>query len=175
MRMVSLVIRDDIKGESGGAVVELSGEEIIYLSNILYRETKQKPAIELAVNQERERLFEGADDEDIPPPLDLEIVECHFGGEGGKVNDKDPINYANSTGLMWGSIREALKTGSLHLYYDDKQISQLSNRKYSVNSAGEIVLERKEEMKKRGLSSPDMADALGLALYDPPVSDWSLD
>lgn len=139
------------------------------------RLTELKPAIELAVNQERERLFEGADNEDTPPPLDLEIVECHFGGEGGKVNDKDPINYANSTGLMWGSIREALKTGSLHLYYDDKQISQLSNRKYSVNSAGEIVLERKEEMKKRGLSSPDMADALGLALYDPPVSDWSLD
>ena len=41
MRMVSLVIRDDIKGESGGAVVELSGEEIIFLSNILYRDTKQ--------------------------------------------------------------------------------------------------------------------------------------
>jgi len=36
MRMVSLVIRDDISGESGGAVVELSGEEIIYLSNVLY-------------------------------------------------------------------------------------------------------------------------------------------
>lgn len=41
MKMVSLVIRDDVKGESGSAVVELSGEEIIYLSNILYRETKQ--------------------------------------------------------------------------------------------------------------------------------------
>lgn len=41
MKMVSLVIRDDVKGESGGAVVELSGEEIILLSNILYRDTKQ--------------------------------------------------------------------------------------------------------------------------------------
>lgn len=41
MKMVSLVIRDDVKGESGSAVVELSGEEIIFLSNILYRDTKQ--------------------------------------------------------------------------------------------------------------------------------------
>lgn len=41
MKMVSLVIRDDVNGESGSAVVELSGEEIIFLSNILYRDTKQ--------------------------------------------------------------------------------------------------------------------------------------
>ena len=44
-----------------------------------------------------------------------------------------------------------------------------------MNSSGRIELERKESMKKRGLSSPDMADALALALHDPVVSDWSLD
>ena len=44
-----------------------------------------------------------------------------------------------------------------------------------VNSAGKIELERKEAMKKRGLSSPDMGDALALALHDPLVSDWSID
>lgn len=137
------------------------------------RLTELKQEIVDEVNAQREELYRDA--EDVPPPLDLEIVECHFGGEGGKVDEKDPISYANSTGLMWGAIREALKAQRLHLWYDDKQISQISNRKYSVNSAGEIVLERKEEMKKRGLSSPDMADALGLALYDPLVSDWSLD
>ena len=44
-----------------------------------------------------------------------------------------------------------------------------------MNSSGRIELERKEAMKKRGLSSPDMADALALALHDPTVSDWSLE
>ena len=76
---------------------------------------------------------------------------------------------------MWGAVREALRTGRLHLWYSDVQISQLSNRKYSVNSSGRIELERKEAMKKRGLSSPDMADALALALHDPTVRDWSLE
>ena len=76
---------------------------------------------------------------------------------------------------MWGAVREALRKGTIHLWYDDKQISQLSNRKYAVNSSGKIELERKEAMKKRGLSSPDMADALALALHDPVVSDWSLE
>ena len=99
-------------------------------------------------------------------------MECHFGGEGGTISDDDPIEYQNSTGLMWGAVREALRNGTIHLWYDDKQISQLSNRKYAVNSSGKIEL---EPMKKRGLSSPDMADALALALYNPVVSDWSLE
>lgn len=105
----------------------------------------------------------------------LDIVECHFGSAGGTVNADDPIEYQNSTGLMWGTLREALRTKTLVLWPDDKQISQISNRKYFVNSAGRIELEKKDAMKKRGLSSPDMGDALALALYDPAPVTWSLD
>ena len=36
-------------------------------------------------------------------------------------------------------------------------ISQFSSRKYRITSRGKIALERKEEMKKRGLQSPDRA------------------
>ena len=122
----------------------------------------------------RAERYENADPEDTPPPFVLEIVECHFGGEGGTVSDDDPIEYHNSTGVMWGAVREALRVQSIKLWPDDKQISQLSNRKYMVNSAGKIELERKEAMKKRGLSSPDMGDALALALYDPLLPTWSL-
>lgn len=123
------------------------------------------------IEREREGLYE---DDDAPPVMSLDIVECHFGGEGGTVNDADPVEYQTSTGLMWGTVREALRTQSLKLWPDDKQISQLSNRRYVVNSTGKIELEKKEAMKKRGLSSPDMGDALALALYDPLVSDWSI-
>ena len=123
------------------------------------------------IEREREGLY---GDDDAPPAMSLDIVECHFGGEGGTVNDADPVEYQTSTGLMWGTVREALRTQSLKLWPDDKQISQLSNRRYVVNSAGKIELEKKEAMKKRGLSSPDMGDALALALYDPLVSDWSI-
>ena len=56
---------------------------------------------------------------------------------------------------MWGLLREKLRRHEIELVYDDKQITQLSNRKYRINSDGKIELERKEEMKKRGLTSPD--------------------
>jgi phage terminase large subunit len=106
------------------------------------------------------------------PRLDLEIIECHFGGKGGKVDDADPVEYSNSTGLMWGAVRKKLKDGTFQLPDNDALFSQLSNRKYVVNKDGKIELERKESMKKRGVSSPDIADALALALYDPP--QWTV-
>ncbi len=126
------------------------------------------------VEQQRKSKYADADPEDRPPPFELEVVECHFGGEGGTVSDDDPIEYQTSTGLMWGTVREALRLQTIKLYPDDKQIAQLSNRKYTVNSKGKIELEKKEAMKKRGLQSPDMADALALALYEPRVPTWEL-
>lgn len=107
------------------------------------------------------------------PRLDLEIIECHFGAAGGKIDEDDPVEYSNSTGLMWGKIRKLLQNGALQIPDDDALISQLSNRRYIVNKDGKLELERKEAMKKRGLPSPDIADALALALYDPN-NEWTL-
>lgn len=106
------------------------------------------------------------------PKIDLEIMECHFGGAGGKVREEDPIEYSNSTGIMWGAVRQALMDGTLQIPNNDTLISQLSSRKYTVNKDGHLELERKEAMKKRGLPSPDIADALALALYEP--QGWNL-
>lgn len=101
------------------------------------------------------------------------IIEGHFGGAGGKLFTSDPVRYSNSTGMMWGTIRELLRHNKLTLWYNDSQISQISNRKYRVNSDGDIELERKEEMKKRGLKSPDLGDALALAIYVPPTMNMA--
>lgn len=132
---------------------------------------EQKEQIIVDIMKERE----GKEYEQSLPEFKLEFVECHFGGAGGKINENDPVEYSNSTGIMWGSIREELRNNRLKLIRDDRLISQLSNRKFIVNSKGAIELERKEAMKKRGLTSPDLADALGLALYNPVLSDWTLD
>ena len=101
----------------------------------------------------------------------VKTYECHFGSEGGKNSKNEPIEYSNSTGLMWGLVRSKIMNNELTLIYDDTQISQLSNRKYRVNSDGKIELERKEEMKKRALTSPDMGDALALSLWEPKTKE----
>ena len=133
------------------------------------------------IDEQREEIIESVEKEreehDIEaPPFVFEVYECHFGGEGGPVggDEDDPVEYANGTGIMWGTVRLALFNQTLKLWENDLQISQLSNRKYVINSKGKIELERKEAMKKRGLPSPDMADALALALYEPRRYTWEL-
>jgi len=46
---------------------------------------------------------------------------------------------------------------------------QLSLVKWGRNDRGKIVIERKEALAKRGISSPDHADALMLTFVDPPA------
>ncbi len=121
-----------------------------------------------------ERASEAEDGEEIPE-FELKIMECHFGGAGGKIDSEVPVEMENSTGVMWGTVREKLRKGELAICRSDKLISQLSTRKYVVNSDGKIVLEKKEAMKKRGVKSPDIADALALALYTPKRPSFELE
>lgn len=121
-----------------------------------------------------ERASDAEDGEKIPE-FELKIMECHFGGAGGKIDSEDPVEMENSTGVMWGTVREKLRKGELAICRSDKLISQLSTRKYTVNSDGKIVLEKKEAMKKRGIKSPDIADALALALYKPKRPSFELE
>jgi hypothetical protein len=43
---------------------------------------------------------------------------------------------------------------------------ELASVKYRIDSSGRIVVESKDDMKRRGLRSPDLADALGLTFSD---------
>lgn len=86
--------------------------------------------------------------------------------------------YFNLGAQIWGNIKELLENNfsnnlqgkkdvQIELPYDEEMIKQLSVRKYHMTSKGKIQLESKEDMKKRGLGSPDTADSLSLALYEP--------
>jgi len=43
---------------------------------------------------------------------------------------------------------------------------------YGYTATGEIQLEKKEDMKKRSLASPDIADSLALTFAHPAPPDW---
>lgn len=85
--------------------------------------------------------------------------------------------YFNLGGQLWGQVKELLevnfsnnmqgKAVEIELPNDSEMIKQLSVRKYHMTSKGKIQLESKDDMKKRGLGSPDVADSLALCLYEP--------
>ena len=88
--------------------------------------------------------------------------------EDGTKTVKASEVYENLTTYMWSLIKTGLERESLYMLdvaKDNEMIAQITCRKYRLTSRGKIVLESKDDMKKRGLSSPDRADALALSLY----------
>ena len=104
---------------------------------------------------------------------DLEIIPVNF---GAAVPDKEAAqNYADISTWMWSIIRDKAQTGLLHLPDDAELIAQLSTRKYVfAGTPPKIKLEGKDALKKRGLPSPDIADSVALALYEPVCYTWEL-
>ena len=51
---------------------------------------------------------------------------------------------------------------------DEALAAQLLSLRYDVSSSGQVKLESKRETRKRGIPSPDRADALALAFMRPP-------
>ena len=80
---------------------------------------------------------------------------------GSRANENE--KYLNKGAEMWFYMREKIQ--SIKIPNDNDLIAQLSTRKYAVNSAGKHVVESKEHMKSRGLTSPDRADAAILTLH----------
>ena len=85
--------------------------------------------------------------------------------------------YANLGSQIWGMLRDALEenfshmiqgeTVTLEMPNDAEMIKQLASRRQKITSKGKIQLESKDDMKKRGLGSPDIADSVTLAFYEP--------
>ena len=78
---------------------------------------------------------------------------------------KSAEHYNNLTTDMWANMRDQLEQRTIVIEDDEETVAQLSARKYRMASNGKIEVEPKQEMKKRGLDSPDRGDALALSLY----------
>lgn len=76
--------------------------------------------------------------------------------------------YANKRAEMWGKMKDWLKNGGV-IEDDEVLRNDLTGPQAYINLKGEIILEKKEDMKKRGLASPNRADALALSFAYPVV------
>lgn len=83
------------------------------------------------------------------------VIDVQFGGES-----PDP-KIANMRAYMWSQLRDSLRKG---LAIDDAPAleTDLTGPGYFHDKQDRLLLESKEQMKKRGLDSPDDGDALAL-------------
>lgn len=89
--------------------------------------------------------------------------------EDGNAKVKAKDKYDNMTTYLWGSVKDKMESEVLSIENDNELVAQFSCRKYRMTSRGKMVLESKEEMKKRGISSPDRADAVALSIYEEKI------
>jgi hypothetical protein len=91
----------------------------------------------------------------------------NVGGFNSSHRAFDSKRFLNRRAEQYWHLRELFRTNSIDIDPDDEELAtQLVSLKWKVNSAGKIQVESKEEMKKRGLQSPDRADSLMMASVD---------
>ena len=72
--------------------------------------------------------------------------------------------YYNLRAFMWGEMREWLKGASIP--NDHVLKAELTACRYGFRG-GSLLLESKDDMKKRGVKSPNKADSLAMTFADP--------
>lgn len=92
--------------------------------------------------------------------LGYDVIEVPFGSSSSSKK------YFNKRAEMWGLMRDWLTQGGA-LPDDQEILLDLIGPEYGFSASDAIQLERKEDMKKRGLSSPDCGDALALTFAHP--------
>jgi phage terminase large subunit len=99
--------------------------------------------------------------------LGLPVIGVNFGSKpsGSIMSDADGERYANRRAEMWGTMRAWLRKGGA-IQDDPDLAADLTGVEYGFNANNQIQLEKKEDMKKRGLASPDDGDALALTFAD---------
>lgn len=87
-----------------------------------------------------------------------DVVDMQAGGAA-----IDNEHFLNARAEWFWGLRERFEAGDMDLDPADEELAaQLGSIKYKFTSRGQIQIESKDDMKKRGLPSPDRADALML-------------
>ena len=114
--------------------------------------------------------------EDRPSAINVDVI-----GMGGGVVDRlrelglpvrginvgeaaatDPARYMRLRDELWFKARDWFDTRAVRMPKDDALASELVGPKYKIESSGKIKVESKDDMKKRGIKSPNKADAFCL-------------
>lgn len=99
---------------------------------------------------------------------ELPEVRSRVYGVNSAGKPRDEAEYINIRVESWCNVRDWLRDAVLEKH---EGFYELANPKYKITSSGKLQLESKEDMKKRGVASPNVGDALALTLSRPTEGD----
>lgn len=92
-------------------------------------------------------------------------------GVNSATRANDHERYENKRAEMWWLMREWLEDQPCRLPNNMALVADITSPQPKVSSNGRRLLEKKEDMQKRGLRSPDGADALALTFAEPVATE----
>jgi len=72
--------------------------------------------------------------------------------------------YMNLRTELWFKMKGWLEARDCRLPRDEELVHELTTPRFSFTSSGKLKVEGKDDMKRRGLPSPDKADAVCLTM-----------
>jgi hypothetical protein len=108
---------------------------------------------------------------------DRAVVAVNFGGKPVEPVAFDELGKpaggpANRRAELWLNARKALEAGRFKLPDSDSLQADLVSCGYKYDSSGRLLLESKQDMRRRGVPSPDEGDAVALCFSEPGGSGF---
>ena len=98
----------------------------------------------------------------------------HIVGANVSARASNSEQFLNARAEIFDGLRERFESGRISIPEDRELIGQLAALRYSFTSSGQMKLEGKDELRRRGLPSPDRADALALAFASIMTNEYVL-
>lgn len=101
--------------------------------------------------------------------LNIPVTEVDFSDKPKGYLGPPGVAYANLRAEIWGAMRDWLRRGAIpHIQEADTDVlDELIAPTYVINAKERIQLESKLDMRRRGVKSPNIADALAVTFAEP--------
>lgn len=100
------------------------------------------------------------------PVVGVNVAEAESVREVTGPKDETAVSFHRLRDELWWKGREWLEARDCHLLDDDDTIGELTTPIYGFTSSGAIKVESKDELKARGVKSPNRADAWLLTFHE---------
>jgi hypothetical protein len=92
------------------------------------------------------------------------LVELDMPARGINVAESAAMNqkYMRLRDELWGKVREWFESRECVIPADAQLVHELAAPRFAFTSTGKIKIESKDQMRARGIRSPDIADAVAL-------------
>lgn len=147
-----------------GQVREWWGKDTMQTVGIVKAEWDKTPAKDRPKAINVDVIGIGAGVVDRLKEMQLPVVGVNV-AETESNNDNPDISFNRLRDQLWWQSREWLEARDCRFDDDEETIGELTTPTYTILSNGKIKVEGKDEMKKRGVKSPNRADAWNLTFY----------